>query len=334
LPPEPKVQAGPNCGFYSLQFVFDYWTGRGHAPTDNKKYTARARDGGTSLRQLGKSLGALHLPVDGGTTPTPAVGGVYRAENLGKTAAQVPGFVARTITAGGALFHTAIQRAIDKDWPCIVALDVNDDGDPVSLGGERAHWGTVVGYFTDGGELHYLATHGHSDQYYDWKAHDLQISNEQLRTAKGETFYKVWRDTDRYEWTKKSSGSYDENRRRDRSSGKVRAVHVVNPNALKITLLGCDGKDYDFDVASNVKVTLKGPPNVDAVGAAGLQKIRKGVKVSLSFTEVANPPREWEVTKISDHARNRLENPDIQMDLRDKIVLVVPEQFRGGLANL
>ena len=61
--PKPQNQEGPNCGFYALSIVMEYWKAKGAV---KQTIPARKRDvaasgsteASTSLRSVGKSVGA------------------------------------------------------------------------------------------------------------------------------------------------------------------------------------------------------------------------------------------------------------------------------------
>jgi hypothetical protein len=99
--PKDQTQQGPNCGFYALSIVLEYWKTKGKI---SQTLPARKRDiaAGTtqtvfsndtadpkSLRQLGKQKGALNIrenlnaPTE---KPNASVGGVFRAAQLGDVA--------------------------------------------------------------------------------------------------------------------------------------------------------------------------------------------------------------------------------------------------------
>jgi hypothetical protein len=185
--PEPQSQSGPNCGFYALSIVLEYWKKKGKI---KETLPARKRDipdPAISLRQLGKQIGALDIreknpKLDTRTEKKEAsVGGVFRAEQLGEVAKAFKAFENSLIVElvekrAPKEFVDEIRNAIDEDIPPIVAFDV-EKGDPKdTLGGQHSHWGVVIGYYTEKECLHFLATHGHGS-YYDWISTDLQKSN-------------------------------------------------------------------------------------------------------------------------------------------------------------
>jgi hypothetical protein len=188
--PRPQSQEGPNCGFYALSIVMDYWKAKGMAAAS---FPARKRDvalqgrhageaKGRSLRNLGKEAGALDL--DG--QPKLSTGGVFTANQLASVAKATQTFTARVITAGEpGTFIDRICAIVKFGIPPIIAFDVVQ-GDPKSdQGGQHSHWGVVFGYFEVNRQRVFLATHSHG-QYYRWFARDLQSSNFALNGTRRE----------------------------------------------------------------------------------------------------------------------------------------------------
>lgn len=182
LTPVPRAQAqeGPNCGFYALSIVMEYWKARGAVAEvlpARKRDTGVPRDdpdyaGQASLRQVGKVAGALDL----GDPPRASTGGVFTAEQLA-VVARAADFSARVATKrNSGEFQKLICDILDLGIPVIVAFDV-ERGDPVAgKGGQASHWGVVFGYYRLMGTLYYVATHGHG-KYYLWDAESLKNSN-------------------------------------------------------------------------------------------------------------------------------------------------------------
>jgi hypothetical protein len=178
-----QTQQGPNCGFYALSIVMEYWKARGDAATT---FPARKRDvpgtdadreGVTSLRSLGKAVGSLTMP-DSGQMST---GGVFDAQQLAEVA-KAADFAAKVYSPGTHdKFLKALCTIIDRDIPPIVAFDV-EKGDPVQSGGQHSHWGVIIGYYRDKDVLHLLATHGHG-KYYSWPASGLADSSFGLQNT-------------------------------------------------------------------------------------------------------------------------------------------------------
>lgn len=169
--PKPQAQEGPNCGFYALSIVMNYWheLGEAEAPLPARKRDISNAEGVKSLRQIGKEVGALDL----GTATKASFGGVFTAEQLAKVAREVD-FDARAFTLSTQEnFQKGICKAIDGRCPVILAFDV-ESGDPIEAQGEHAHWGIIFGYRKN--PLSFIATHGHG-KYYEWPQNDLTKSN-------------------------------------------------------------------------------------------------------------------------------------------------------------
>jgi hypothetical protein len=175
--PVAQTQQGPNCGFYALSIVMEYWKAMGRVANT---FPARKRDVPAddavkqdvqSLRNLGKSVGALTMAGSGQTS----TGGVFDAAQLAEVA-KAADFVAKVFspsTHDG--FLKVVCKSIDGQVPPIIAFDV-EKGDPVQSGGQNSHWGVIVGYYHDKDVLHLLATHGHG-KYYTWPANSLAESS-------------------------------------------------------------------------------------------------------------------------------------------------------------
>jgi hypothetical protein len=179
--PRPQTQEGPNCAFYALSIVMDYWKQRNMSDVT---WVARKRDvalqgrdaddvEAKSLRQIGKQVGALDL----GDNAKASTGGVFTAEQLGRVARATGKFEFRIDTEPAPDQFTAlICKLIDKGIPAIVAFDV-EKGEPVSnLGGQHSHWGVIIGHYAKAGALFFLATHSHG-KYFAWTARELRESN-------------------------------------------------------------------------------------------------------------------------------------------------------------
>ncbi|CAD6562178.1 hypothetical protein LMG27952_07703 [Paraburkholderia hiiakae] len=181
--PIAQTQEGPTCGFYALSIVMDYWKAKGRTqtsvPARKRDVDVQDRDEAEkqqpSLRNLGKAVGALD--VNG--VVKRSTGGVWTAKQLAAVARAVKteNYYVRlkTWTIPGS-FIGSICNAIDAGIPPIVAFDVQD-GDPVpDAGGQKSHWGVIIGYFMLKNALWFIATHGHGS-YYCWLAITLQQSN-------------------------------------------------------------------------------------------------------------------------------------------------------------
>jgi hypothetical protein len=184
--PVAQTQEGPTCGFYALSIVMDYWKAKGRtstsAPARKRDIVAQGRDPveneQPSLRKLGKSVGALGALDTTGIVKS-STGGVWTAKQLAAVARAVAfakfNVRVKTWTNPGS-FIGAICNAIDAGIPPIVAFDVQE-GDPIpDGGGQKSHWGVIIGYFTLKNAQWFVATHGHGS-YYCWLAINLQQSN-------------------------------------------------------------------------------------------------------------------------------------------------------------
>jgi hypothetical protein len=180
--PQTQHQEGPNCGFYALSIVMDYWKAKGitgaSAPARARDTATQGRETneGRSLRSIGKEAGVLGTP----NTDNWSSGGVFTAAQLAEVAkaVQFARFRARIKTWKQPMsFVLGICNVIDSEVPPIVAFDVQKGGDPMSDGGgQHSHWGVVLGYFEIDKKVNFVATHGHG-AYYRWLGTELQESN-------------------------------------------------------------------------------------------------------------------------------------------------------------
>lgn len=179
LPVPTSNQSGPNCGFYALHNVMQYYANQFGC----KSLPARYRDchlpgekkpssnGFNSLRQIGKHVLAT------------SIGEIWEAQKM-VTIARMVGYNAEVIPADLGDFVSKIVSAIDDGYPVIVAIDVSSDsaatnGQPGAFGGEHAHWIAIVGYGqTNTGEVYF--GHTHWGNYFISAASGIRDSNFQL----------------------------------------------------------------------------------------------------------------------------------------------------------
>src|SRR5262245_45526513 len=147
--PRAQTQEGPNCGFYALSIVLDYWKAKGRTATS---YPARKRDvdlqgrdgeekAHPSLRAIGKQVGALDL----GTQPQASTGGILTAAQLAAVAQAVKFQAAVVTRSDPTAFIEEICRSVTAGVPVIVAFDADGDNDPIRDDGQHSHWGVVFG---------------------------------------------------------------------------------------------------------------------------------------------------------------------------------------------
>lgn len=179
LPVPTSEQQGPNCGFYALHNVIQYYaTEFGfkslparyrdcHLPGEKKPSDSEFH----SLRQIGKYVLATN------------VGEVWDAEKVA-TIARMAGHNAEVIHVDKGNFIPTTVSAIDGGCPVIAAIDVSSDskatsGGPGAFGGEHAHWITIIGYGENSTRDVYFG-HTHWGKYFISRAAEIRDSNFQL----------------------------------------------------------------------------------------------------------------------------------------------------------
>lgn len=168
-PVPQRVQLGPTCGLYALGMVMDAWNAH-----DPKNATAlvqeQDRNGYGKQYTRSPTTGERILDVARAKGFT-AVGEMFQAEDLAATARHF-GYDATT-------HHHAslatLYKVLDAGHPAIVAFDVDYNGNPTAVGGARAHYAVIQGYFDDGGKRYLVARHGwgvQRDHVWDAAAFD------------------------------------------------------------------------------------------------------------------------------------------------------------------
>lgn len=188
-----RVQEGPTCGLYALGMVMDYWhtldrsnaapyvvdkdsTRAGAAnfsPTTDRRIFEVAKENG----YFAESLRIVN-----------AEGGMFVADELGQLATKF-GYGYDLIENATA---ADVRAVVDRGHPALVGFDVNYDGNPTSVGGDRAHWGVVVGHFQYEGEEWFIAQHGWEAKTYLWSADDLEASMAQIQPTLGPKIVEVF----------------------------------------------------------------------------------------------------------------------------------------------
>jgi hypothetical protein len=197
LPAAGPDQRGPNCGFYALNHVMQFWYGKLRdtasslpEPLPARTHMARPKDRPmtsserstrdadttdgtfTSLRQFGKFH---HITAHGSIFNAENMVALARLEGVKEHADK---YDARVITTTDAPDYTRRTKAlITAGCPVIVPFDVNDDGDPYQKRGKEAHWGVIFGYYT---EVDDYFIHYHWGAYRYAKASDFAASTQGL----------------------------------------------------------------------------------------------------------------------------------------------------------
>ena len=193
LPVPYRVQEGPTCGLYALGMVMDYWhsldpsneapyvvdkdayrRGAANYPaTTDRRIFDVAKDNGyfaESLRIVGEE------------------GGMFVADELGQLGTKF-GYGYRRIDDATA---ADVRAVVDRGHPALVGFDVDYDGNPQNAGGDRAHWGVVVGHFEYEGEAWFIAQHGWEAKTYLWRADALEASMAQIQPTLGPKIIEVF----------------------------------------------------------------------------------------------------------------------------------------------
>ena len=187
-----RVQEGPTCGLYALGMVMDYWHHRD--PRNPTAYVrdadARRRDAATlaptteeDLFPVARENGyfAESLRIVG------EEGGMFVADELGRLAADF-GYDYDLVEDATA---DDLVAAIDRGHPALVGFDVNHQGNPTTVAGDRAHWAVVTGHFQYQGETWFVAQHGWEAKRYYWRAADLEASMAQIQPTLGPKIVEV-----------------------------------------------------------------------------------------------------------------------------------------------
>ena len=221
----PPQQRGPNCGFYALAYVLNYWHNCGGdeankpAPLPARTHqdelqqqkpvlrsfkqalkTFREREGSfTSLREFAKYN---HLTVLGSIFDANNLVKVARGENS-MYAGRFDGSVEQVTVDS---FEKVVKALLDAQCPVIVPYDFIDKdckdglvGQPGNLNGDHAHWVPVIGYYISKGEA--VAVYYNYGEYYWAWLKNFAVSNNQLTSNK-----KI--DMEKWEgWVETSPGS-------------------------------------------------------------------------------------------------------------------------------
>lgn len=173
-----RKQMGPTCGLYALGMVMDSWNEK-----DPKNPTALVQDadlrgkGSQYTREPTTNERILDYAKGEGFT---ALGEMFTATQLAETARHF-GYDATTHLKATL---ADLYRVLDAGHPAIVGFDVDYNGNPADLGGERAHYAVIEGYFDDAGERYLIARHGWGVQKdHVWKASDFDKSWRALQTT-------------------------------------------------------------------------------------------------------------------------------------------------------
>jgi hypothetical protein len=185
-------QVGPNCGFYALKYVLDYWYQKSQddlislpKPTPARKLD---RPGATtSLRQMARQA------VTPSGAPLSYIGELFSARALADVAVKA-GYRATVHRPKTGDYLRKIYDLIDAGVPAIVPVDVDADatksgggtsefinvnkGCPGRFGGANAHWVVIVGYFDNAAGRHLLQMTW--ENYYRFPAENLRASSNQL----------------------------------------------------------------------------------------------------------------------------------------------------------
>lgn len=178
-----RVQLGPTCGLYALGMVMDAWNEKDpRHPTALVQEADRAGRGLQYTRDPTTGERILEVARQKGFT---AVGEMFTAQDLAATAAHF-GYQSST-------HHEAtlddLYRVLDAGHPAIVAFDVDYNGNPTVVGGDRAHYAVIQGYFDEGGTRYLVARHGWGVQRdHVWEASAFDASWRGLQST---NFYGV-----------------------------------------------------------------------------------------------------------------------------------------------
>jgi hypothetical protein len=161
-------QRGPTCGYFALALVHQYWRDRGETAV---AIPARKNGGdGESLRHIGMTV-----------VGSSGVGPIFQAEEMAAVSRQAG--ISDSVALhrpDPAEYVETIRYAVNMGVPAIVSLAAGPGGDPIEDSGPRAHWAVVIGMYTDGEAVHFVATHW--GKYYDWLASVLFASTAGLTT--------------------------------------------------------------------------------------------------------------------------------------------------------
>jgi hypothetical protein len=117
------------------------------------------------------------------------VGEVYSATTL-KALAEENGYRCSVFTGGFNSYTDIIRQAIDRGEAPIIFYDINDEGDPAELDGNREHAVVVVGYFNHDmeGACFILSQNG---GFYWARVNSILLSTIQLSSCRApEAFFK------------------------------------------------------------------------------------------------------------------------------------------------
>ena len=189
-------QRGPNCGYYALNLVHSYWSRLGdpQAVLPARKGDVQPR-APLSLRELGMNRHLNDDPLQAFEVASSRVGGMFDGNEIARVS-QLAGWTRSNFSqvANRATYINTIVGAIDRGIPVIVGYDVRagrvpDNGCPADLGGEHAHYATIMGYFTHNGRRHFVAKHWGA--YFYWDSHLLHASSNQLQQFSGGQYAKI-----------------------------------------------------------------------------------------------------------------------------------------------
>jgi hypothetical protein len=187
------VQEGPTCGLYALGMVMDYWHNKDAAnetawvqPGDRWRRGARTLEPTDSrlLFDEAKKNGYFAESLRLGNEE----GGMFVADELGQLATKF-GYEYDLIENAGI---AELEEVLERGHPALIGFDVNHDGLPASLDGERAHWSVIVGSFTHDGEKWFVAQHGWEAKHYLFNAKDLAASMADIQPTLGPKIVEVF----------------------------------------------------------------------------------------------------------------------------------------------
>lgn len=144
-----RLQIGGTCGLYALGMVMDYWH-----HIDPTNVVANVQVGDSSIQSthtftpntdryiydVAADNGFFEESIRLGRGP----GGMFVASELG--------YLGTTFGYDYAVSKSVnmpeyIRQTIDDGIPPMIAFDIDDDGQPVRLRGDKTHWGVCVGYY-------------------------------------------------------------------------------------------------------------------------------------------------------------------------------------------